>query len=146
MLQFISRTSVSADVRYPTNCYWPRTGEVRFNFIFRKGTFVLRTVHGSFMYGEHWLTCRTYTVYCTFIYCTFAIGMESGTNDKLTRFILHFAVQRVFFLMAEEARSAFIFRAERVFIVRSNFPALFNNGLLVTVCLIWYTEGSISVC
>lgn len=40
----------------------------------------------------------------------------------------------------------FIFRAERVFIFRSNFPALFNNGLPITVCLIWCTEGSISVC
>lgn len=29
-----------------------------------------------------------------------AIGMEAGTSDKLTRFILHFAVQRVFFLVA----------------------------------------------
>lgn len=50
MLQFISRTSLSADVCCPTNCYWPRRGEVRFDFvIFLEGTFVLRTVHGCFI-------------------------------------------------------------------------------------------------
>lgn len=92
MLQFISRTSLSADVCCPTNCYWPRRGEVRFNF-------VLRTVHGCFInacsscMGITGLHVK-HTQYIAHLpIAHLEAGTEAGTNDKLTRLILHLGVQ-----------------------------------------------------
>lgn len=77
MLQFISRTSVSTDVRCLTNCYWPRRGEVRFNFIFLEGTFVLRTVHGCFINA-----------------CSSCMGI-TGLHVKHTQYVAHLPIARL---------------------------------------------------